>query len=310
MLPSVLCLKNKQLLFTTVCLSHTSVCDVHTSIVLPGSQHCLHHHMIMHTFNVPPRHSLCFSVCTVCRELVWCTVFVLWPDLCEPLTPLLCFQAYPLFNCVYTCLSCGCAVSRLIVVDVTLSHCCSCHFPPPPPTSRHVHFSSTCAPFAMQLCNEQAWCEPFYTFFMNPTVCYIPFFIYVYTYCHVVVQVNRSSVDCFIPSSCPPPPVLLTALFHSVASTCKCPFFIWLCKLAKTPCTAFTPALCAYRCPESKLCSVGMYPACSFHCIHCLFLISVLIHLSPNILMNAEGMVNVGVSNPVSVYIFHGMTKA
>ena len=214
MLPSVLCLKNKQLLFTTVCLSHTSVCDVHTSIVLP-----VHHHIIMHTFNVPPRHSLCFYVCTVCCKLVWRTVFVLWPDLREPLTPFLCFQAYPLFRCVYTCLSCGCAVSRLIVVHVALSS-----WPPHPPhTSRHIHFSSTFAAFAAQLCNEQAWCEPFYTFFMNPTVCYIPFIIYVYTYCHVVVQVNRSSVHCFIPSS-PPPPVLLTALFHLVASTCKCPF--------------------------------------------------------------------------------------
>ena len=211
--------------------------------------------------------------------------------------------------------------------------------------------------FVLWLCSEQAhccWCHFVSLLFMSlpppppPNFKTCPFFIYMCSFCHAVVQwaglmwtilyllheshsmlysflhlcvhllsCSRASeqVQCsllhtlFMPPP-PPPPILLTALFHSVASTCKCPFFIWLCKLAKTPCTAFTPALCAYRCPESKLCSVGMYPACSFHCIHCLFLISVLIHLSPNILMNAEGMVNVGVSNPVSVYIFHGMTKA
>ena len=95
-------------------------------------------------------------------------------------------------------------------------------------------------------------------------------------------------------------------LFHSVASTCKCPFFfIWLCKIAKTPCTAFTPALCAYRCSESKLCSAGMQPLWSFHHVcHVVFIFRQIL-LSPDVLMNAEGMTNVEFLIQYLLFVWH-----
>ena len=89
------------------------------------------------------------------------------------------------------------------------------------------------------------------------------------------------------------PPVLSVSLSFSCLNLQVSFFFIWLCKIAKTPCTAFTPALCAYRCSESKLCSAGMQPLWSFHQVCRVVFIFRQILLSPDVLMNAEGMTNV-----------------
>ena len=101
------------------------------------------------------------------------------------------------------------------------------------------------------------------------------------------------------------PPVLSVSLSFSCLNLQVSFFFIWLCKIAKTPCTAFTPALCAYRCSESKLCSAGMQPLWSFHHVCRVVFIFRQILLSPDVLMNAEGMTNVEFLIQYLFFVWH-----